>query len=197
VARHACPSGPAAPPLPARCLAAGGRLRLARPEVLPLRTDHGADPLRALAGAGAGLAADDYAVVQVLARPATGWRLRRARRAARRLRYGQPARWSSRLLNLVTPGPLGAGRRAAIRTDPEAAAGLREAAVKAVGPQWETLIRYAAATTALPASGRPRGARLRGRGGCAAWPTRWRRRSRCTRDGTCGCRKPYATRRYS
>ncbi len=94
--------------------------------------------------------------MQVLARPATGHRLRRARRAARSLRYGQPARLSSRLLDLVTPGPRGPARRAAVRTDPEAAAGLREAAVKAVGPQWETLIRYAAATTAVQA-GRPRG----------------------------------------
>jgi len=142
-----------AQPLPAGCLATGGTLRLARPEILPLKTDHDADPLRALAAAGAGLGPGEHAVVQVLARPATGRRVRRARRAARRLRDGQPARLTARLLDLASPGPRAASRRAAARTDPDLAAGLRAAAAKAVGPQWETLIRYAAATTALPAGG--------------------------------------------
>ena len=68
----------------------GGTLRLARTEVLPLKTDHGSDPLRALAAAGSGLTAGEHAIVQVLARPVTGARLRRARRAARRLRTGHP-----------------------------------------------------------------------------------------------------------
>ena len=83
---------PATPPLPAGALVTGGTLRLARTEVLPLKTDHGSDPLRALAAAGSGLTAGEHAIVQVLTRPATGARLRRARRAARRLRTGHPAR---------------------------------------------------------------------------------------------------------
>ena len=90
---------PATPPLPAGALVTGGTLRLARTEVLPLKTDHGSDPLRALAAAGSGLTAGEHAIVQVLTRPATGARLRRARRAARRLRTGHPARhlnWACR-----------------------------------------------------------------------------------------------------
>ena len=85
---------------------AGGTLRLARPEILPLSTGHDPDaPLRALAGAAAGLGDGEHAIVQVLARPVTGSRLRRARRAARRQRGGQPARLTARLLDAATPGP--------------------------------------------------------------------------------------------
>ncbi len=43
---------PATPPLPESMAATGGTLRLARPEILPLKTDHGADPLRAGSGRG-------------------------------------------------------------------------------------------------------------------------------------------------
>jgi Type IV secretion-system coupling protein DNA-binding domain len=153
-------TAPAAPPLPDNAVATGGTLRLARPEILPLKTEHAADPLRALAAAGAGLAPGEHAVVQVLARPAAGARLRRARRATRRLRYGQPARPSSRLLDALTPGgPPPTARRAAARSDPELAADLRAATVKAAGPQWDAQVRYAVATTtAAPASrGRLRG----------------------------------------
>jgi hypothetical protein len=44
-------TAPAAPPVPAQMTVTGGTLRLARPEILPLKTDHRADPLRALAAA--------------------------------------------------------------------------------------------------------------------------------------------------
>src|ERR1039458_8345857 len=69
---------PATPPLPSGALATGGTLRLARTEVLPLKTDHGSDPLRALAAAGSGLTDGEHAIVQILARPVTGTRLRKA-----------------------------------------------------------------------------------------------------------------------
>ena len=142
----------AAPPFPPGALATGGTLRLARTEILPLKTDHDADPLRALAAAGSGLAAGEHAIVQVLARPVTGARLRRARRAARQLRTGRPARLSSRLLDVLTPGGhSGTARRAAARSDPELAAEVRASVIKSAGPQWETQIRYATATTAVPA----------------------------------------------
>src|SRR5258708_32316821 len=73
----------ASPPLPPGSLTAGGTLRLARPEILPISTGHDPDaPLRALAGAAAGLGDGEHAIVQVLARPATGARLPPARRAA-------------------------------------------------------------------------------------------------------------------
>jgi len=54
-----------------------GELRLAAPEVFPLRVEHDTDPLRALLGAAAGLEATDRVCVQVLARPVTGRRLTR------------------------------------------------------------------------------------------------------------------------
>lgn len=59
-------------PFPATHECTAGRLRLARPEILPLRTDHKSDPLRALLQAATGMADGEHALVQVLARPATG-----------------------------------------------------------------------------------------------------------------------------
>ena len=153
---------PATPPLPPGALVTGGTLRLARTEVLPLKTDHGSDPLRALAAAGSGLTAGEHAIVQVLTRPVTGARLRRARRAARRLRTGHPARHLSMglparqgarlLLDVLTPGSRGAARRGAASPDPGLAAEVRAAVIKSAGPQWDTQIRYATATTAIPAA---------------------------------------------
>ena len=98
-------TAPAGPPLPPEAVTAGGTLRLARPDILPLSTSHDPEaPLRALAGAAAGLADGEHAVLQVLARPVTGARLRKARRAARKQRSGQSARMTSRLLDLASPG---------------------------------------------------------------------------------------------
>jgi hypothetical protein len=153
-------TAPAITPLPPGALTEGGTLRLARPEILPLSTGHDPDaPLRALAGAAAGLGDGEHAIVQVLARPVTGARLRRARRAARSQRAGQAARLPVRLLDLATPGGHGTGtRRTPSRTDPELAAEIRAATEKLASPQWETLIRYATATTAAQV---PDGARRR------------------------------------
>ena len=109
----------ASPPLPPGALTEGGALRLARPEILPLSVSHDPDaPLRALAGAAAGLGDGEHAIVQVLARPVTGARLRRARRAARAQRAGQPARLPVRLLDLASPGGHASSgtRRTASRT---------------------------------------------------------------------------------
>ena len=141
----------ASAPLPPGALTEGGALRLARPEILPLSVSHDPDaPLRALAGAAAGLGDGEHAIVQVLARPVTGARLRRARRAARAQRAGQPARLPVRLLDLASPGGHASSgtRRTASRTDPELAAEIRAATEKLASPQWETLIRYGVATTA-------------------------------------------------
>jgi hypothetical protein len=144
-----CPAGPA---LPAAVLATGGTLRLARAEILPLRTGLPADPLRALAGAAAALGDGEHALLQVLARPVTGARLRRARRAARRLRGGQAPRLASRLLlDLATPGQAGTFRRPAPAADPGGATDIRAATAKMAAQQWDTQIRYVTATTAAPA----------------------------------------------
>jgi len=138
-------SSPTASDEPASPAAIGGALRLARPEVLPLRTDHDVDPARALLGALAGLPPDHTACVQVLARPVTGTRLVRARRSAVRLRTSATARPVSRLLDALTPGghhrPATAAR-GGIPADPDRPAQARAVAEKLAQPCWETTVRY-------------------------------------------------------
>jgi len=154
---HTRVSSPAKPPLPQpgeaqRRLVIGGELRLARSEALPIRTDFDADPIRALIGAPVGLGRDEYACVQILARPVTGRRVAKARRSARRVHTGGSTRIVGRLLDLITPGPTTGGRAAsgALPSDPqtslEYAAQNRAIVVKQRGSQYETVIRYAVAT---------------------------------------------------
>ncbi|MER8160244.1 type IV secretion system DNA-binding domain-containing protein [Streptomyces sp. NPDC094472] len=121
-----------------------GRLRPARPEVLPLRTEHAADPLRALLQAATSLGEGETACVQILLRPATGAAVRRARRAARRLKAGQSAQRLPALgaLLLHRPQPTTTGRQ-----DVEHSAAVRQSAAKLAGPQWQTVITYAATCT--------------------------------------------------
>ncbi len=154
--------GPAEPPLPVageeqRRLVVGGELRLARPEALPIRSGFNADPIRALIGAPVGLGRDEYACVQVLARPVTGRRVQQARRAARRIHTGSSTRVIGRLLDSITPGAGTRARRSAARTkagalhsDPqtslEYAAQNRAIVGKQRGSQFETVVRYAVAT---------------------------------------------------
>nr|WP_245997213.1 hypothetical protein [Streptomyces armeniacus] len=129
------------PPLPAGHVVSGGRLRPARPPALPLRTEHKSDPLRALLQAGTGMGEDEHALVQFLVRPATGIALRRARRAARRLKAGRPAPRLPALAALLAhrPQPSATGK-----LDPEYGAAVRQSASKLAGPQWQTGITYAA-----------------------------------------------------
>jgi hypothetical protein len=81
---------------------AGGVLRLARPPALPIRTDHTADPLRALIGAVGPLRLGHTAVVQILARPLAGPRFAAATRA--RGGAGGPLRAVAWLAQLVAVG---------------------------------------------------------------------------------------------
>ncbi|MFC4003035.1 type IV secretory system conjugative DNA transfer family protein [Prauserella oleivorans] len=148
----ATPPIPPTPPPDTSIDTAGGELRLARSEALPIRYDFPTDPIRALLGAPTGLAAHEQAAVQILARPVTGARVRRARRAARRVRSGSPVRLLSRLLDLLTPRT---GLRRATPIDPvvdhqtSLAWNAQDRAIvtKQRGPQYETRIRYAIATT--------------------------------------------------
>jgi hypothetical protein len=154
-----------APLLPqAAASATGGRLRLARTELLPIETSHDADPLRPLLGACAGLSGDEHACVQILARPVTGRRTRRARRQLTALRTGRPASPLLRLLDAVTPGAARtatAARAPGVPADPTRTAELRAAAAKLAGGLWDVRILYAAATTTDGESSRS--PRLRGR----------------------------------
>ncbi|MFD8716919.1 type IV secretory system conjugative DNA transfer family protein [Streptomyces sp. NPDC059629] len=153
--------------------AAGGELRLARPEALPIRTGFPADPIRALLGAPVGLGAGEQAVIQILARPVTGRRIAKARRATRRARAGRPVRPVGRLLDVLTPGyrPPRSRRAAPVlnhQTALEESAEDKVIVVKQRGAPYETRIRYAiTATVPDEASSELRAAvreRLRGRG---------------------------------
>ncbi|MFE7276825.1 helicase HerA domain-containing protein [Streptomyces sp. NPDC057623] len=129
------------PLLPTGHEVTAGRLRPARPDVLPLRTDHTTDPLRALLQAATGMREDESACVQILARPATGGALRRARRQARRLKAGQtPARLpalAALLLHRAQPTATG-------KQDPEHGTAVRQSATKLAGSQWQCTLTYAA-----------------------------------------------------
>ncbi|WP_433195758.1 helicase HerA domain-containing protein [Nocardia sp. CA-107356] len=150
------------PPLPDRTdgtrrILAGGELRLGRREGLPLRTDYAGELVRDLITAADDLAAGQAACVQILARPVTGRRVARATRTAGAAgaagaSTGFVVALLRDVLNLLAPGPVtrsprtsGAvdGRAADRQTAMEYTAAARAAAVKARGPHWETVVRYA------------------------------------------------------
>ncbi|MGC5332819.1 type IV secretory system conjugative DNA transfer family protein [Micromonospora sp. DT62] len=137
-------------------------------DVLPLRSEHDSDPLRALLAAGAEVHHREHACVQILARPAAARRVRAARRtaanisihprgrpdvAARALSGAaglalEPLLW---ILDVVTSssarpgGPATVGRAA--ERDPVANAEARTLVDKAVRvPHFEVAVRFAVAT---------------------------------------------------
>ncbi|MEI5009106.1 DUF87 domain-containing protein [Streptomyces sp. PmtA] len=120
--------------------------------MLPLRTDHATDPLRALLQAATGMAETESACVQILARPATGRALRRARSQARRLKAGQtPSRLpalTALLLHRAQPSA------ATGRQDPEHGVAVRQMAAKQSGAQWQCTITYAVACPATEGGAR-------------------------------------------
>ncbi|WP_086825908.1 type IV secretion system DNA-binding domain-containing protein [Allokutzneria sp. NRRL B-24872] len=150
---------PAKPPIPTtapagrRVEAIGGELRLARSEALPIRTDHAADPIRAMLGAPVGLGPHERACVQILARPVAGHRVTKARRAARRVHAGGSVHLVGRLLDVITPGttskPSTSTRKPGLdrQTSLEYASQDRAVVEKLRAMLFETLIRYAVATT--------------------------------------------------
>ncbi|GGL93099.1 type IV secretion system DNA-binding domain-containing protein [Micromonospora yangpuensis] len=148
---------PAPDPIPTTTpCAAGGHLLPTAAEWLPFHTDHDNDPLRALMAAGSQLRDGEHACVQILARPATPHRTRRARRAAGRLRHGtaavpsiNPARPVTALLDTLLPGPTRTTTTAAGRRDPTIERDVRAILDKTSQQLWETGIRYAVASRPL------------------------------------------------
>ncbi|WP_225732216.1 MULTISPECIES: type IV secretory system conjugative DNA transfer family protein [unclassified Nocardia] len=157
---------PADPPLPAptaglRRVVTGGVLRLGRAEGYPIRTDYGSggDIARDLLTAAADLEPEQVACVQILARPVTGARVRRAVTARRGGLGGAVADvlrglqgLAAEFLDLITPGPLAHSPRArGVSADPftrmQDSAATRAMVTKAGGAHYETIIRYAAAVT--------------------------------------------------
>lgn len=154
--------------LPASAVATGGRQVLARPEVLPIRTDFDMDPLRGLLETCGRLTEDEHTAVQVLARPVTGRRARNAAKAVTALRDGGTGGGlASKALDALTPGST-AGASSTPRTgtagmEPAEADQYRQASRKAAGSLWEVRVFYAAASTR--AGVKPNDGRLRGLAG--------------------------------
>ncbi|MEV0623535.1 type IV secretion system DNA-binding domain-containing protein [Nonomuraea sp. NPDC050404] len=144
-------TSPAASPLPAEAEVAGGRLVLGAPEHFPLTTDHDHDPIRSLLEAMGGLREGEHAVVQVLARPTTGRRLRHAYQAAAHLRGGGSRHYLGRVFDEILPLPTSTRhhhRTGDLARDfPERAEQVRTILAKAAQPRYTVAIRYAVATT--------------------------------------------------
>ncbi|HEV2640088.1 MAG TPA: DUF87 domain-containing protein [Actinocrinis sp.] len=149
--RTADAQDPEAALLPAGAVATGGRLALAKAEVLPIETKHDTDPLRPLLMACSGLGTGEFAAVQVLARPVTGRRARSARRQVTALRAGgSGAGPAAQFLDLLTPGSSAARRPASGGTagmEPAQAAAFRAASAKGAGGLWDVRVLYATAST--------------------------------------------------
>ncbi|TDD62757.1 ATP-binding protein, partial [Actinomadura darangshiensis] len=135
--------------VPAGAVTASGTLRLARPDHHPIAADQRTDPIRALLGAASGLSHGQRAVVQVLARPATGSRLARAAKAAAVLRGAHHPNPVGRLLDLLTPGMSSRSPRPATvaAAHPERAGEIRAILDKAAAPRFEVAVHYSAATS--------------------------------------------------
>ncbi|MEV0238043.1 type IV secretion system DNA-binding domain-containing protein [Nonomuraea sp. NPDC050786] len=135
---------PATSPLPTSASAVGGRLMLARAEHFPLKTDHTSDPIRSLLSAMSGLRDGEHALVQVLARPTTGRRLRRAHRAAAVLRGAKTSSMLGEVLDELVTSRTRPGELA--RMFPERAEQVRAILAKAGQPRYQVAIRYAVAS---------------------------------------------------
>ncbi|MEU4574629.1 hypothetical protein [Nonomuraea sp. NPDC023979] len=146
---------PAISPLPEGARVAGGRLVLAGPEHFPLTTDHDHDPARSLLEAMGGLREGEHAVVQILARPTTGRRLRHAYRAAAHLRGGGSRNHVGRFFDVILPLPSDAHDHRpgeVARVFPERAEQVRAILGKAGQPRYEVAIRYAVSIRRQPAT---------------------------------------------
>ncbi|WP_219419921.1 helicase HerA domain-containing protein, partial [Pseudonocardia nigra] len=161
-------------------VAAGGVLRLARGDTLPIDHDgRGVDPLRGLLAAPGPLGPGEWACVQILARPITGYRLTRATRT--RTSTGTPALGRlvgtahaavvlvlREVLDIATPGPLHTRTRntsaatarstaAPPRVRLVTSAQDRAAAGKTRGGAYATSVRYTATTALKPNTAPPFG----------------------------------------
>ena len=125
-------------PLPGVLPMAGGRLRTGRADVLPIRADHDADPLRAIFAAAHPHDDDQHAIVQILARPAPVGRLADAVNATRQLNKGRSLNRIGRIVDAVAPKLSGSADH------PERSAKVKAAVDKAAHPRFEVCIRYAA-----------------------------------------------------
>ena len=131
------------PPIPLKLRVTGGTLRLAEREWFPLNTTFEVDPLRAVLGAAGQLGGDEHAAVQILARPATGRRVRTlfpARPAIQeRSQSRRPGASPRPAVAAASAHGRGDGRRSRLPRTPASSG-------KAAAPLYEVLGRYAASS---------------------------------------------------
>ncbi|WP_159944655.1 MULTISPECIES: type IV secretory system conjugative DNA transfer family protein [unclassified Nocardiopsis] len=150
--------GPKESPLPEGVYTTGGLVRLGRSEAFPLRTKFDDDPLRPLLGAFEDLAEGEHALVRISARPATGLRLARARRAAARL-HGHTG-LGTMLLDAIDPTVTSTSRIRRAPVLPGTGDDVRAILTKASSPRLACDIAYVLTTTHEGETARER---LRGR----------------------------------
>ncbi|WP_395107470.1 type IV secretory system conjugative DNA transfer family protein [Actinomadura sp. SCN-SB] len=142
---------PACDLVPSEYAVTGGRLVMAHEESHPLKADYATDPLRPLLGVVSGLRRGEQIAVQILARPVTGRRLRRAHRIAAALRTGRSSGIKAMVFDLITPGTgrsrYGLHGTEGGRARPERAAQIQAVLAKAAQPRFEAEVRYAVATS--------------------------------------------------
>ncbi|GAB3734032.1 type IV secretory system conjugative DNA transfer family protein [Nocardiopsis nanhaiensis] len=129
-------------PLPEGAYTTGGHLGLGRAEVYPLRTRFDDDPARPLLGALEDLVEGEHALVRITARPVTGWRAARARRAAARLAGN--AGMATAMVDAVAP--TGAGVRRPVSL-PGTGDDIRAILTKANSPRLACALSYILTTT--------------------------------------------------
>ncbi|MGD1056218.1 MAG: DUF87 domain-containing protein [Solirubrobacteraceae bacterium] len=98
------------------------------------------DPLRVILGQLSGMEGGQRALVQILARPATGRERSRLRSAARRLRAGVPTGRAARVLEVLSPRP---PSRPTTTLDPTIPPDVRDVLDKSAQPLYRCLIRVA------------------------------------------------------
>ncbi|GLZ79599.1 hypothetical protein Afil01_44060 [Actinorhabdospora filicis] len=140
---------PAAPALPPEANhVEAGVIVLGDSHTAAVRADAVADPARLLLAALSGLQTGEYALVQVLARPAPRRRILRLRRRALGHRSGGWG-WGAALADLFLPGPSDTGKRSHVPAPPDAwqrRVGQRDLD-RSAGAMLEVAVRYAVATT--------------------------------------------------
>ncbi|KAA9375976.1 MULTISPECIES: type IV secretory system conjugative DNA transfer family protein [Microbispora] len=128
---------------------AGGHLVLGSAEHFPLKTDHASDPIRPLLTAVSGLRSGEQAIVQILARPATGRRLRRAHRAAAALRGAPTSSPIGQVLDELAPMSGHARPGELTRMFPERAEQVRAILTKSGQSRYQIALRYAVTSIAM------------------------------------------------
>lgn len=124
---------------------AATELVLSGPDWFPLGGRNGPDALRLLLGQLADLDDEEAALVQVIARPATAREQRRLTQAAKRIRGGIAPNRTSRLLDMLLPGP-----SARPLADPTVSPDVRAVLEKAAHPLYRCVIRVAVAAPTRP-----------------------------------------------